>query len=122
MQRALVSLVDDDESVRDSLPDLLKELGFEARAFSSGNEFLSSDCVDRTQCLILDVAMPDMTGLDLQQELRIRGQKIPIIFITALKNEAVRAKALEQGAAGFLLKPFSDTALLSAVEGALRVR
>ena len=122
LQRALVSLVDDDESVRDSLPDLLKELGFDARAFSSGNEFLSSDCVDKTQCLILDVAMPDMTGLDLQRELLLRGQKIPIIFITAIKNEAVRAKAFEQGAAGFLLKPFSDTALLSAIEAALRVR
>ena len=122
MQRALVSVVDDDESVRDSLPDLLKELGFEARAFASGDEFLLSDCVNRTRCLILDVAMPGMTGLDLQRELGVRGQKIPIIFITALKNEALRTKAFEQGAAGFLLKAFSDTALLSAIEAALRVR
>ena len=122
MQRALVSVVDDDESVRDSLPDLLKELGFEARAFASGYEFLSSDSVQETQCLILDVAMPGMTGLDLQQELRRRGQATPIIFITALKNEDVRVKAFEQGAAGFLLKPFSDTALLSAIESALRAR
>ena len=122
MQRALVSVVDDDESVRDSLPDLLKELGFEARAFASGDEFLSSDCVSGTRCLILDVAMPGMTGLDVQRELGLRGRKIPIIFITALKNEAVRTKAFKQGAAGFLLKPFSDTALLSAIEAALRVR
>ena len=122
MQRALVSVVDDDESLRDSLPDLLKELGFEARVFASGDEFLLSDCVNGTRCLILDVAMPGMTGLDLQRELGLRGQKIPIIFITALKNEAVRAKAFEQGAAGFLLKPFSDTALSSAIEAALRVR
>ena len=122
MQRALVSVVDDDESVRESLPDLLKELGFEARAFASGDEFLSSNCVNGTRCLILDVAMPGMTGLALQRELGLRGQKIPIIFITALKNEAVRTKAFEQGAAGFLLKPFSDTALLSAIEAALRVR
>ena len=122
MERTLVSLVDDDESMRDSLPDLLKELGFEARAFASGDEFLSSDWVNRTRCLILDVAMPNMTGLDLQRELQLRGQKIPIIFITALKNEAVRAKAFEQGAAGFLHKPFSDTALLSAIEAALRAQ
>ena len=73
MQRALVSVVDDDESVRESLPDLLKELGFGARAFASGDEFLSSDCVSGTRCLILDVAMPDMTGLDLQRELGLRG-------------------------------------------------
>ena len=122
MQRALVSVVDDDESMRDSLPDLLKELGFEARSFASGDEFLSSDCVHETRCLILDVAMPGMTGLDLQEELGLRGQKIPIIFITAVRNEKVRMKAFEQGAAGFLLKPFSDTALQSAIESALRVR
>ena len=122
MQRALVSVVDDDESVRESLPDLLKELGFEARAFASGDEFLLSDCVNRTRCLILDVAMPGMTGLDLQRELGLRGRKLPIIFITALNNEAVRTEAFKQGAAGFLLKPFSDTALSSAIEAALRVR
>jgi FixJ family two-component response regulator len=115
-------VVDDDESVRDSLPDLLKELGFEARAFASGHEFLASDCVNGTRCLILDVAMPGMSGLDLQRELGLRGEKIPIIFITALRNEAVREKAFEQGAAGFLHKPFSDTALLSAIEAALRGR
>jgi FixJ family two-component response regulator len=80
LQRALVSVVDDDESVRDSLPDLLRELGFEARAFASGDEFLSSDCVSATRCLILDVAMPGMTGLDVQRELGLRGRKIPIIF------------------------------------------
>jgi FixJ family two-component response regulator len=122
LQGALVSVVDDDESVRDSLPDLLRELGFEARAFASGDEFLSSDCISGTRCLILDVAMPGMTGLDVQRELGLRGRKIPIIFITALKNEAVRTKAFKQGAAGFLLKPFSDTALSSAIEAALRVR
>ena len=122
LQGALVSVVDDDESVRESLPDLLKELGFEARAFASGDEFPSSDGVNGTRCLILDVAMPGMTGLDVQRELGLRGRKIPIIFITALKNEAVRTKAFKQGAAGFLLKPFSDTALSSAIEAALRVR
>lgn len=120
IQRALVSVVDDDESVRESLPDLLKEFGFEARAFSSGQEFLTSDCVNRTGCLILDIAMPGMTGLDLQRELRLRGQKIPTIFITAQTDGALRATAFEAGAVDLLLKPFSDTALLASVETALR--
>ena len=119
-ERALVSVVDDDESVRESLPDLLKEFGFEARAFSSAEEFLSSDCANRTGCLILDIAMPGMNGLDLQRELELRGQKIPIIFITAHEDGAIGARALEQGAVRFLLKPFSDTALLAAVKAALR--
>ena len=117
----LVSVVDDDESVRESLPDLLREFGFAARAFSSAEEFLSSDSVSRTRCLLLDIVMPGMTGLDLQRELKVRGQKIPIIFITARKDEAVRARAFEQGAVEFLLKPFSDTALLAALNAALRV-
>lgn len=119
---ALVSVVDDDESVRESLPDLLKEFGFEARGFSSAEEFLSSDWANRTGCLILDIAMPGMTGLDLQREMNLRGQKVPIIFITAQSDWAVRARALEKGAAGFLLKPFSDTDLLAAVNAALRKR
>lgn len=121
-ERALVSVVDDDASVRESLPDLLKEFGFEACAFSSAKEFLSSDCVNRTACLLLDIAMPAMGGLDLQRELRLRGQKIPIIFITAQTDGAVRATAFEQGAANFLLKPFTDTALLAAVNAALQTR
>jgi CheY-like chemotaxis protein len=120
-ERSLVSVVDDDESVRESLPDLLREFGFAARAFSSAEEFLSSDSVGQTRCLILDIAMPGMTGLDLQRELKLRGQKIPIIFITARRDEAVRARAFEQGAVEFLLKPFSDTALLEGLNAALRV-
>ena len=113
-------MVDDDESVRESLPDLLKEFGFEVRAFSSAQEFLASDCVNRTGCLILDIAMPRMTGLDLQRELQHRGKKIPIVFITAQADGALRATAFEAGAVDFLLKPFSDTALLASVETALR--
>jgi len=120
LKRALVSVVDDDKSVRESLPDLLQEFGFEARAFSSAEELLTSDCVDQTACLILDIVMPGMTGLDLQKELQLRGQNIPVIFITAQTDKAVRMKAFEQGAAGLLLKPFTDTALLAAVEAALR--
>jgi FixJ family two-component response regulator len=119
-QRALISVVDDDESVRESLPDLLKEFGFEARAFSSAQEFLECDCVNRTACLILDVAMPRMSGFDLQLELQLRGQKIPTIFITAQTEGALRARAFEQGAVSFLLKPFNETDLLAAVKAALR--
>jgi FixJ family two-component response regulator len=119
-ERSLVSVVDDDESIRESLPDLLSEFGFATRAFPSAEAFLSSDCVDDTKCLILDVIMPGMTGLDLQEELTRRGQKIPVIFITARKEETIRARAFKQGAVKFLNKPFSDTALLDALNVALQ--
>jgi FixJ family two-component response regulator len=119
-QRSLVSVVDDDESVRESLPDLLKELGFEARVFSSAQEFLASDYVGQTSCLILDVAMPGMTGPDLQRELKGRRQEIPIVFITAHRDERMRPRLLAEGAAECLFKPFSDTALLEALHNALR--
>jgi FixJ family two-component response regulator len=116
---SLVSVVDDDESVRESLPDLLKEFGFAARAFSSAEDFLASDCVGQTRCLILDIAMPGMTGPGLQQELKLRRQEIPIVFITAQRDAAVRSRMLEQGAVESLFKPFSDTALLQALNVAL---
>jgi FixJ family two-component response regulator len=119
--RSLVSVVDDDESVRESLPDLLRELGFSAEVFSSAEEFLASDHINETRCLILDVAMPGMTGPDLQRELKLRGQKIPIIFITGNRDETLRPRLLEQGAVECLFKPFSDVALLKAVDAALRV-
>ena len=117
--RPLLSVVDDDESVRESLPDLLREFGFAARAFSSAEEFLSSDCLDQTRCLILDIAMPSTSGPELQRELKRRGQAIPIIFITASINMTVRSRLVEQGAVKCLFKPFSDTALLEAVNSAL---
>lgn len=117
----LVSIVDDDESVREALPDLLKEFGFAARPFSSSEEFLLSNSIGQTKCLILDVAMPGMTGLDLQLELRRRGHEIPIIFITGQKDETIRAQAIEQGAVTLLYKPFSDTALLEALNEAIPV-
>jgi len=120
--RPLVSVVDDDESVRESLPDLVKEFGFSARAFSSAEEFLKSDYVDQTRCLILDVFMPGMTGPDLLRELKLRQQSIPIVFMTAKKNGTVRPQLLEQGAVECLFKPFSDTALLDAINAALRVK
>jgi FixJ family two-component response regulator len=114
--RSLVSVVDDDESVRESLPDLLREFGYAARAFSSADEFLMSDCVLQTRCLIVDVIMPGMTGPDLQRELTLRGKEIPIVFITAVEDETLRARMLRQGSAvECLFKPFSDTALLGAL-------
>jgi len=119
-ERPLVSVVDDDESVRESLPDLLGEFGFAARTFLSAEEFLASDRVDQTRCLILDIALPGMSGPDLQRELKRRGQEIPIIFITASTDQTVRPRLLEQGAIECLFKPFSDTALLEALSAALR--
>jgi FixJ family two-component response regulator len=118
-ERPLVCVVDDDESVRESLPDLLGEFGFAACAFSSAAEFLASDCVFQTRCLILDVAMPGMTGPELQQELKLRRREIPIVFITGQREETVRPQVLEQGAIECLFKPFSDTALLEASNSAL---
>jgi FixJ family two-component response regulator len=119
-KRLLVSVVDDDESVRESLPDLLRELGFSAKAFASAEEFLESNCVGETKCLILDIAMPGMSGPDLQQELKRRGVNFPIIFITAHANATIRARFLKQGAAECLFKPFGDTVLRDAVNAALR--
>jgi FixJ family two-component response regulator len=116
----LLSVVDDDESIRESVPDLIKEFGFACLAFSSAQEFLSSDLVGETSCLILDIAMPGMTGPELHQELKRRGEKIPVIFITGQKDEAIRTRMLEQGAAGFLIKPFSDAALLAAIKAVLK--
>ncbi|MGB8475810.1 MAG: response regulator [Candidatus Acidiferrum sp.] len=119
IQRPLVAVVDDDESVRESLPDLLEEFGFSSKVFSSAEEFLASDTVSQMNCLVLDVAMPGMTGFDLQQDLKVRGHKIPVIFITAERDETVRKRALERGAVELLFKPFSDTALLRALNAAL---
>ena len=101
------------------MPDLLIELGFAVQAFSSPEEFLASDCVSETRCLILDIAMPGMSGLDLQRELKLRPEKIPIVFITAHGDATVRPRVLEDGAVECLFKPFSETALLNAVNAAL---
>ena len=118
--RSLVSVVDDDESVRESLPDLLREFGFAARAFASAEEFLASDCVGDTNCLILDIAMPGMSGPALQLELSRREWAIPIVFITAERDETMRPRLLQAGAVDCLFKPFSETALLEALSAAFR--
>jgi FixJ family two-component response regulator len=116
----LVSVVDDDESVRESLPDLLKEFGLTSRTFSSAEEFLASEDLSQTRCLILDIAMPGMSGLELQHELERRRMQISIIFVTGKQDDAVRSRAIEGGAVQCLFKPFSDTALLDALDAALK--
>ena len=118
-EQLLISVVDDDESVRESVPELLKELGFNARTFSSGMEFLASDALLRSSCLILDVAMPVMSGPELLRELRGRNLSIPVVFITARKDEAVRTRLLNDGAVECLFKPFNDTDLLQALDKAV---
>ncbi|TCL64632.1 response regulator [Rhizobium sp. BK251] len=118
--RLLISIVDDDQSVRESLPDLVSEFGYAVQVFSSAEDFLKSHWRAKTKCLILDIAMPGMSGPDLQLELKRRGSSIPIIFITAHGDELIRPQVMERGAVDCLLKPFSDTALLGAINAAFR--
>jgi FixJ family two-component response regulator len=120
-KQTLVAVVDDDESVRESLPDLLGELGFAARAFNSGEAFLASEFLQQAECLILDIAMPGMSGFDVQRELKVRRHQIPIVFITAHKDATAQVRLLGEGAVACLLKPFSDTALIEALNAALGV-
>jgi FixJ family two-component response regulator len=120
--RLLVSIVDDDESVRESLPDLLREFGFASQTFSSAGGFLASDAIARTNCLILDVTMPGMCGPELQKEMNRRKIKIPIIFITGHRDERLRSRLVEQGAVACLIKPLSDVAVLEALNSALQVK
>src|SRR5215475_10268641 len=119
VQRPLISVVDDDESVRESLPDLLREFGFEAETFSSAEEFLASKAAANANCLILDVAMPGMSGPDLQRELKLRQQSIPIVFITAQRDATVRPRLIAEGAVECLFKPFDPAELLQALNAAL---
>jgi len=122
INRSLVSVVDDDESVRESLPDLIRQFGFAAQAFSSAEAFLASDVLNQTSCLLLDIAMPGMSGTELQKELLRRRQAIPIVFVTATDDRTVRPRVISQGAVECLFKPFSETALLDAINAALRTR
>jgi FixJ family two-component response regulator len=120
IQNLVVAVVDDDESVRESLSALLRTFGFSPRAYSSAEEFLASDGIGQTKCLVLDIALPGMTGLALQRELKAGRREIPIVFITAREDEEVRAQALKEGAVAVLPKPFSDTSLLNALKAALQ--
>ena len=117
---ALVSIVDDDESVRESLPDLLKEFGFAVQSFASAEEFLASVHVDETRCLVLDIAMPGMSGPDLQRELTRRSQALPIVFITANEDSSDCARIVDAGVESCLIKPFSEAALLDAITKAMQ--
>ncbi len=118
-RQLLVAIVDDDESVRESLPDMLRGFGFTAQAFASAGEFLSSKDLSRTQCLLLDVCMPGMSGPELQDELASRGVRVPIVFITARADESIREKLMQRGAAACLFKPFSELQLRNAFDAAL---
>ncbi|CAB3795993.1 Response regulator protein TodT [Paraburkholderia ultramafica] len=119
VERFLIAVVDDDESVRESLPDLLREFGFATQAFESAEAFLASDCIGQAHCLVLDIDMPGMSGRDLQHELQRRRHTVPIVFITARGDEALRPRILEKGAVECLCKPFIDIALLRAIQAAL---
>ena len=117
--QTLVAVVDDDESVRESLPDLLGQLGFATRAFASAEEFLASDCLPHTGCLILDIALPGMSGPELHGELIRRGHAIPTIFITAKAEQSIPPDLLQQGAVDCLFKPFSEQGLQAALDAAV---
>jgi FixJ family two-component response regulator len=117
--RTLVSVIDDDESVRESLPHLLKGFGFSVRTFSSAAEYLASDLLLQSKCLILDITMPGMSGPGLLEELRSLGFETPVVFITAQRDEKVRSQVLEEGAIACLFKPFSGAALRAAIDAAL---
>jgi FixJ family two-component response regulator len=118
--RSLVAVVDDDESVREALPDLLRELGFAATSFASAEALLAFDALSTIECLILDISMPEMSGPDLFDELRRRGAEIPVVFITANAEPAVRARLLKAGAVACLFKPCDDLELRNSVNAALR--
>ena len=115
----MVAIVDDDDLVRDSLGGLMKEAGLPALTFASAEEFLTSGEEKRTACVIADIRMPGMSGLELQAKLNEAHQRIPIIFITAHGDEKLRLQALRAGAVEFLIKPFDDNALLESVKAAL---
>ena len=117
----VISIVDDDESVREAIESLMKSVGYIAQVFPSAGDFLRSDYLNDTCCLILDVQMPGMSGLELQSHLVASKCRVPIIFISAHCDADARARALEAGAVGFLQKPFSEDALLSAINSSLAI-
>ena len=114
----MITIVDDDESVRESTKALVRSLGYDARAFASAEEFLDSN-LDDTSCLILDVQMKGLSGVELQERLIAQGRRTPIIFVTAFPDERTRDQALDAGAIGFLSKPFSDEKLTKCLNSAL---
>jgi FixJ family two-component response regulator len=122
VSRTLVVVVDDDESVRESLPDLLGELGFAAKAFASAEEFLSSDCILTARCLLLDIGLPGMSGPEMRRELIRQGHAIPTVFITATAEQSIPPSLLDEqhGAVACLFKPFDEEELRAALDATLR--
>lgn len=116
----LISIVDDDEALRTSLENLVRSVGFRTQGFSSGEAFLTSDHLHDTACLVLDVRMARMNGLEVQGQIVASNLPIPIIFMTSFADEDVRAKAMAAGAVDFLYKPFSEEILLKAIDKALQ--
>jgi FixJ family two-component response regulator len=116
----MISIVDDNDSVRESLQRLMRSVGFPVNVFASAEEFLNSDRLRNTDCLILDVRLPGMNGLELQRHLANSHSEIPIIFITSYEDDEVRARALNAGAVHYFLKPFNDQDLLDAIDTALK--
>jgi len=116
----LISIVDDDDALRNSLDDLIRSIGFRTQGFPSAEAFLSSNQACDTACLILDVRMPGMNGLELQRKMVAANWRIPIIFITSHADDGARARALEAGAVAFLYKPFREEELLNAIDAALK--
>ena len=121
-RRPLVAVVDDDISVRESVPHLLRQVGFAVQSFASAEAFLTADVADATDCLVLDVGLPGMSGPELQQDLVRRGKRVPIVFITANGDTSLQSRFHSGGAVACLFKPFNDTALIEAVEAALGTR
>ena len=118
----LISIVDDDALAREGIRQLVKSLGYRAVTFSSAEHFLESSVIAETTCLITDVQMPGLNGLELQEALQSQGLQTPIILITAYANEKHRSRALDAGALGFLSKPFNEVSLIKCLTAAIKVR
>jgi FixJ family two-component response regulator len=121
-QAPVISIVDDDESVREATRGLVRSLGYVAKTFESAEEFLNSESMHDTSCIIADVQMPGVSGVELQSRLIAEGHRLPMIFITAFPEERIRARALEAGAVGYLSKPFNEEHLIGCLDKALKMR
>ena len=119
-QVPMISIVDDDESVREATKSLVRSLGYTAATFCSAEEFLESAQVNATACLITDVQMPGLSGVELQDRLIADGNHMPVIFVTAFPDERLRGKAIKSGAVGYLTKPFSEDHLIECIDSALK--
>ena len=118
----MISIIDDDPSFRDAVRRLVKSLGYPARAFASAEDFLQSDAINGAACLILDVNMPGLSGIELQNRLNARGNSTPIIFVTAVPDATIQANAFKAGAVGFLSKPVREDSLIEHLNVALKSR